>query len=90
MVITAMEGLDVLGIKTIQLTVYHVIQIGNIIITIAVVAFIGVIVSILTMFQVQTVYFVQMDVQVVPPQHIAQAVMLLSHTICQQLTSVVA
>lgn len=79
----------VLIIKTIQTIVKLVILIGLLRI-IAAEIIIGVIVIILTMSQVQTVYFVQMDVQVVPPQHIALAVMQLSHTICLHYTYVVA
>jgi hypothetical protein len=79
----------VLIIKTIQTIVKLVIQIGQYSIIVAQII-IGVIVIIPIMLQVQTVYFVQTDVPVVPLLHIVQVVTQLSHTICHLLIFVVA
>jgi len=79
----------VLIIKTIQTIAKLVIQTGQLRIIVAEIIT-GVIVTILIMFQVQTVYFVLTAVPVAPRQHIVLAVTQLSLTICRQLIYVVA
>ena len=79
----------VLIIKTIQTIANLVYQTGQLRIIVAE-TITGVIVTILIMFQEQTVYFVLTAVPVAPHQHIVLVVTQLSLTICLQPIYVVA